>query len=125
MRGKFATLMTTTILALNKKIDEEEIEMDSLKTLLILKDRDREKQYSNAQSVKDLMKVIREDSFFTNPYHLESLTLEFNLKEVQEKVEMYSDDLEDYYDQVLAEDFVQEILNQYDKVANIEVSKKV
>ena len=121
MRAKFLKLFGNIIKALKKKIDEKEIDLDTLKTHLTLRDLDNEKQYNASQSVEELMMVIRRDCFFTNPDLLESFIIEFDLPEVEEDVEQYRDVLEDYYQQVQAEDFVQEGLDQYDKDANVEV----
>ena len=122
MRGQFVKLMGNIISALKRKINEKKIDLNDVKTHLILRDLDREEQYSAARSVEELVTVIRKDCFFTNPDLLESFTLEFDLKEEEEKVEQYRHDLENYYNQVLAEDFVQEGLEEYDKDASIEAS---
>ena len=121
MRGKFFKLLGTVMETLKKKIGEREIDLDTLKTHLTFRDPDNEERYKASQSVEDLMMVIRRDCFVTNPDLLESFTVEFDLPDVEEGVERYRDDLEDYYQQVQAEDFVQEGLEQYDKDANVEV----
>ena len=121
MRGKFLKLFGTIMKALKKKIFEKEIDLDTLKTHLTFRDPDNEERYSASQCVEHLINVIHRDCFFTNPGLLESFTLEFDLPDVEEDVEQYRDDLEDYYQQVLAEDFVQEGLDQYDRDANVEV----
>ena len=122
MRGKFVKLMRSLLSALKKKIAENEVDLDTLKTHLILRDLDHEEQFNNALSVEDLLKVVRRDCFFTNPDLLESFSSEFNLLELNDEVQQYRDDLEDYYEQVLAEEFVKEGLDQYDKDANVEVN---
>ena len=121
MRGKFLKLFGTIMKALQKKIDEKEIDLNSLKTHLILRDPDKQKQYSVSQSVEDLMIAVRSDCFFTNPDLLESFTVQFDLPDVEEDVNRYRNDLEDYYEKVQAEDFVQQGLDHYDKDANVEV----
>ena len=122
MRGKFVKLMGTLRSALKKKIAEEEIDLDTLKTHLILRDLDHKEQFNDAQSVDALLTVIRQDCFFTNPDLLESLSSVFNILELKEEVERYRNELEDYYEQVLAEEFVKEGIEEYDKNANVVVS---
>ena len=107
--------------ALKKKIDEEETDLDSLKTHFTFRDGDNEERYNASQSVDDLMKVICRNCFFTNPDLLESLTMEFDLPDVKEDVNQYRSHLEDYYEKVQAEDFVQKGVEQYDKDDTVEV----
>ena len=122
MKSKFVKLMKTLIYALRKKIAINEIDLQTIKTCLSLKDPDHEKQFNDAQTVDDLLKMIRSDCFFTNPDPLESLVVMFDLHEEEQKVEQYRHDLEKYYQEVLTEDFIQQGVEEYDKDANIEVS---
>ena len=122
MRSKFLKLKLTLISALRKKITEKEADLDSLKTHFILRDPDHEQQFIEAQSVDELLRVVLKDCYFTNPKVLANFAFEFDLPEVEEEVGRYWDDLMDYYDQLLDEDFVKKGLEQYDKNANIEVS---
>ena len=122
MTAKFVKLMNAIISALKKKIAEKKLDLNMIKTSLILRDPDHEKQFSDAQSVDDLLKVIRKDCAFTNPDHLEALTLIFDLHDEEKEVEQYREDLERYYQRVMAEDFVKQGLEEYDKDANIKVS---
>ena len=122
MRAKFARLMRILMSALKKKIAEKAFDLETMKSQLSLDDLDHEKQFSAAQSVDDLLMVIRSDCAFTNPDPLEALTCMFDLHEEKQEVDQYRDDLKEYYQEVLAEDFIQEGLGEYDKDANIEVS---
>ena len=122
MTGKFLKLIGNIISVLKKKVTDKEIDLATLKTHLIVREPDHEEQYNEAQSVDDLLTKVFKGCSFTNPDLLESFTLEFDLPEVEKEVERYRNDLEDYRDQVLTEDFVKEGLEQYDQNANIEVS---
>ena len=122
MTTKFTKLMMSIMSALEKKIAEKQLDLDKLKTFLIFKDPDHQKQFSDAQSVDDLLKVIRNNCAFTSPYLLEALSDMFELLEEEKKVQQYWNDLDKYYEEVLAEDFAKEGLVHYDKDANIEVS---
>ena len=122
MTAKFARLMGILMSALKKKIAEKVLDLDTMKSRLSFRDPDHEKQFSAAQSVDDLLKVIRSDCAFTNPDPLEALIWMFDLHEERQEVEKYRNDLEKYYQEVSAEEFIKEGLVQYDKDANIEVS---
>ena len=122
MTGKFLRLTRTITSALKKKIADKEIELATLKSQLIQRRPDQEEQFNEAPSVDAFLTVVFKRCPFTNPDLLESFTLEFDLPEVEEEVGKYRDDLEQYYDQVKAQDFVKEGLNEYDKDSNITVS---
>ena len=122
MRGKFLKLTRTITSALKKKITDKEIELATLRSQLIQREPDRKKQFYEAQSVDELLTVMFEDCSFTNPDLLESLAVEYDLPEVEKEVGQYNDNLNQYYDQVLDEDFAKESLHEYKKDANITVS---
>ena len=122
MRGKCLRLTRKIISALKKKITDKEIELATMKSQFILREPDHEDQFNEAQSVDALLMVVFKGCLFIDPDLLESLAVEFELFEVEEEVGEYRDDLENYFAQVLAEDFAKENLDQYNKDANIEVS---
>ena len=123
MRNKFVKVMMTITSALDKKIAEGKTDLDKVKTWLSIRYPDHEKQLSDAQSVDELLKTIHRDCFFTNPDPLEALADLFDLQEEEQEVEQYRNDLENYYQEVLAEDFIQQGVEEYNKNTNIEVSR--
>ena len=122
MRGKFLKLTRIIGSALKKKMTDEEIELATLKCQLIQREPDYEEEFKEAQSVDDLLTVVFKGCPLTDPDLLESFAVEFELPEVEEEVGKYRDDLKQYYNQVLAEDFVRESIEEYDKNTNITVS---
>ena len=122
MRTNFDKLKVTLASALKKKIAEKGIDLESLKTDFIFMDPDHEKQFNEAQSVDELLRMVLKDCFFTNPIPLSRTASVFDLPDLEKEVGRYRDKLMDYYDQLLDEDFAKKALEQYDKNANIEVS---
>ena len=122
MKIKFDKLKVTLASELKKKIAEKGTDLDSLKTNFIVMDPDHEQQFIDAQSVDELLRMVLKDCFFTNPIPLKKAASVFDLPDMEKEVGRYRDDLMDYYDQLLDEDFAKKALEQYDKNANIEVS---